>query len=60
MWCDMCQEYGRHKDGCPNEPPVTICQNCGNVLYKGDEWYPELPACYDCISGEIERMREVL
>ena len=60
MYCDMCKEYGRHKKGCPNKPPVKVCENCGDDLYEGDYYYPDIPACEHCLYDTIENMLRVL
>lgn len=53
--CEICRMTSCPQ-GCPNspEPPVvTECENCGENIYDGDEYYVILDTdlCESCVCG---------
>ena len=61
MICDLCGHLtSDHDADCPNRPPVMTCPYCGEGLFYGNVWYPDLECCSECVSDKLTTYEEVI
>lgn len=58
--CKICGGILGHAPECPlfGEDYVIKCKGCGEELYHGDIYYPELEVCAHCIGQFREKVSE--